>query len=185
MPETPSTQAPAGADWPAVYDRLRALAASRLARERVGHTLTATALVHEVYLKLADADPARWGDPGHFFTAAAEAMRHLLVDHARARLTAKRGGGAGRRTLTDALATVATVAESADPDQVLALDHAVTRLDQLSPDAAAVVRLRFYAGLSVEQTAATLAVSTATVKRKWAYARAWLFGHLSAADREA
>ena len=107
-------------------------------------------------------------------------MRHLLVDHARGKRAAKRGGGGSARPLTEALASVAAVAEAADPDQVLALDHAVTRLDAVSPDAGAVVRLRFYAGLSVERTAATLALSPATVKRKWAYARVWLFRELSA-----
>jgi RNA polymerase sigma factor (TIGR02999 family) len=155
-----------------------------MASERPGHTLSATALVHDVYLKLAATAPDRWADAAHFYAAAAEAMRHLLVDHARARLAAKRGSGAAARPLTEALASVATVAESADPDQVLALDHAVTRLDAVSPDAAAVVRLRFYAGLSVEATAAALALSPATVKRKWAYARAWLFPELSGGEKQ-
>ena len=177
-PATDGGPVPA-ADWTAVYDQLRGLAARRLASERAGHTLQATALVHEVYVKLAGVDPDRWADAGHFYAAAAEAMRHLLADHARARLAAKRGGGSARLPLTAAMASVATVAESADPDQVLALDHAVTRLDRVDADAAAVVRLRFYAGLSVERTAATLAMSPATVKRKWAYARAWLYRELS------
>ena len=174
------------AHWATVYTQLRALAARRLAGERAGHTLTATALVHEAYLKLSAAAPRDWADVGQFYAAAAEAMRQLLVDHARARLTSKRGGGRvggggpARRPITEALATVATVAESADPEQVLALDAAVTRLAAVEPDAAAVVRLRFYAGLTVGQTADASGLSTATVKRKWTYARAWLYRELSA-----
>ena len=164
---------------PAVYDALRKLAAQRLAGERAGHTLSATALVHDVYLRLAGESPERWADTAHFFNAAAEAMRRVLVDHARARRADKRGGRRERLPLT-AVMDVATVAESADPDQVLALDAAVRQLEAVSPEAGAVVRLRFYAGLGVEQTAAALGLSPATVKRRWTYARAWLFAALSA-----
>ena len=162
----------------AVYDALRRLAEQRLAAERPGHTLQATALVHDVYLKLAGEDPARWADPAHFFNAAAEAMRRLLIDHARGRDRAKRGGGVRRVPLTEAT-DVATLAESADPADVLALDAAVAQLDAVSPEAAAVVRLRFYAGLSVEQAAAALNTSPRSVARHWVYARAWLRRELS------
>jgi RNA polymerase sigma factor (TIGR02999 family) len=163
---------------PAVYDALRKLAEQRLAAERAGHTLQATALVHDVYLKLAGESPERWNDTAHFFNAASEAMRRVLVDHARARQRLKRDGGGKRVPLTETM-DVATLAEATDPDDVLALDRAVTLLEELSPEAGAVVRLRFYAGLSVEQTAESLALSISTVKRKWNYARVWLLRELT------
>ena len=164
-----------------VYDALRDLARRRLALERAGHTLQATALVHEVYLRLAEQSADRWNDPAHFYHAAAEAMRRVLIDHARTRGRAKRGGGAKRVPLS-AAANVAVLADGADPDDVLALDAAVGRLDAWDPAAAAVVRLRFYAGLGVEQTAAVLGCAPSTVKRQWTYARAWLYRELSADD---
>ncbi len=162
-----------------VYGRLRDLAARRLAEERPGHTLQATAPVHDVYLRLAGEDPARWADTAHFFHAAAEAMRRVLVDHARGRGRAKRGGGGRRVPLTEAV-DVATLAGSADPADVLALDAAVTRLDSFSPEAAAVIRPRFHARLSVEQVAAVLGTSARSVARKWTYARAKLRRKLAA-----
>lgn len=164
---------------PAVYDALRRLAEQRLAAERPGHTLQATALVHDVYLKLAGESPERWNDTAHFYNAAAEAMRRVLVDHARAKLADKRGGERRRVPLADAMPDVATLAESADPDQILLLEKAVTRLEAVSPDSAVVVKQRFYAGLTVEQTAKVTGMSVATVQRRWAYARLFLFRELS------
>jgi RNA polymerase sigma factor (TIGR02999 family) len=164
---------------PVVYEALRKLAEQRLAAERSGHTLQATALVHEVYLKLAGESPDRWNDTAHFYRAAAEAMRRVLVDHARARLADKRGGNRERVPLTEAMADVATLAESTDPDQILVLERALVRLESVSPAAAQVIKLRFYAGLTVEQTAAAAGISVATVHRKWAYARLFLFRELS------
>ncbi len=164
---------------PTVYDALRKLAERRLAAERPGHTLQATALVHDVYLRLAAESPDRWADAAHFYRAAAAAMRHVLVDHAKARRAAKRGGAAARVPLTEDLADAASLADTADPEQVLALEAAVSRLEVVSPEAGAVVRMRFYAGLSVEQTAEVLGLSRATVTRKWTYARVWLFRALS------
>jgi RNA polymerase sigma-70 factor (ECF subfamily) len=163
----------------AVYDALRKLAEQRLAAERSSHTLQATALVHEVYLKLAGESPDRWADTAHFYHTAAEAMRRVLIDHARARLADKRGGGQVRVPLSESMPDLATLAESAEPDQVLALEEALKRLETISPDAATVVKLRFYAGLTAEQTAATTGISVATVHRKWAYARLFLFRELS------
>ena len=165
---------------PLVYDQLRALARQRMADERAAHTLQATALVHEAYLRLVGPSPAAappWSGRGHFYRAAAEAMRRILVEHARARDRDKRGGGRNRMPL-DALASVEAVAEC-DAEDVLALDSAFQELERQNPDAAAVVRLRFYAGLSVEETAAALGVSDRTVNREWNYARAWLYRALS------
>ena len=175
----PEPTGPADDSIGAVYDALRDLAARRLASERPGHTLQATALVHEVYLKLAaDAPPGRWVDATHFYRAAAEAMRHLLVDHARARGSAKRGGGRGRVPLTEVL-DVATLADAADPDDVLAVVAAVDRLAAVNAEAAEVVRLRFYAGMTEAEVAAALGTTDRTVRRKWTVARAWLFDELA------
>lgn len=167
-----------------IYEALRELAAKRLLAERPDHTLQATALVHEVYLKLAGESPARWVDAEHFYNAAAEAMRRALVDHARGRARHKRGGKRlARVPLTEAI-SVATLAHVADPEDVLALDTAVTKLERISPEAGAVVRMRFYAGLTVEQTAEALKSSPRTVKRKWVYARAWLYRELTSPARQ-
>ena len=166
---------------PLVYDQLHALARQRMADERAGHTLQATALVHEAYLRLVGPSaPAAqpWSGRGHFYKAAAEAMRRILVEHARARGRDKRGGGRGRVPL-DALASVEAAAQC-DAEDVLALDAAFQELERQNPDAAAVVRLRFYAGLSVAEAAEALGVSDRTVNREWNYARAWLFRALSA-----
>lgn len=154
-----------------VYDQLRAIARARLRSQSKGHTLQATALVHEVYLKLADHPSILAGDRARFFHAAAQAMRQILIDHARAKGRVKRGGGAGRRELAD----VAQLAAEDDPDQILALEEALCRLEQQDPGAAAVVKLRFYAGLSVEEAAEVLGISERTVKRDWQFARAWLY----------
>ena len=165
---------------PLVYEQLRSLARQRMAQERADHTLQATALVHEAYLRLVGPAPgalAPWSGRGHFYKAAAEAMRRILIEHARARGRVKRGGGQGRVSL-QALASVESAA-GCDAEDLLALDHAFEELERQNPDAAAVVRLRFYAGLSVDETAAALNVSDRTVNREWNYARAWLFRALN------
>jgi RNA polymerase sigma factor (TIGR02999 family) len=162
-----------------VYAELRSLARRRMAEERAGHTLQATALVHEAYLKLMGAEGAApWSDRRQFFFAAAEAMRQILIDHARARSGLKRGGGRKRVPLS-----VVDLAADDQIPEILALDDAVSRLEQESPDVAAVVRLRFYAGLNVEETAEALGVSPRTVKREWTYARARLFRELAPEGR--
>ena len=145
-----------------------------MGEERRGHTLQATALVHEVYIKLSEHHKAPWSGRAEFFAAAAEAMRRVLIDHARSRGTAKRSSGGSRVPLN-----VADLAQEQDSATVLALDEAISRLEQEEPRAAAVVRLRFYAGLSVAETAETLGVSDRTVNREWSYARAWLYRALS------
>jgi RNA polymerase sigma factor (TIGR02999 family) len=151
-----------------VYDELRQMARARMARERHGHTLQPTALVHEAYLRLVGAAP-RWENRAHFFASAAEAMRRVLVDAARARAARKRGGDHLRVSLGDAAA-------SADltPEELLDLDRALERLAALDPQMARVVMLRYFTGLSVEETGAVLGVSTRTVQRLWTAARAWL-----------
>lgn len=149
--------------------QLRAIAARQMLQEQPGHTLQATALVHEVYARLAEAG-VRWSGPGAFYHAAAEAMRRILIDHARARATAKRGGG--RRAVD--IDGVLDLAAADAPEQVVALDGAISRLEGEDPRAAEVVRLRFYAGLTVDQTAAALGQSRRTVLRDWEFARAWL-----------
>ena len=158
---------------PLVYDQLRRAAQNQLAGESHagdGHTLSATVLVHEAYLKLVGPRDVPWAGQAHFYAAAAEAMRRLLIDHARARKRLKRGGG--RRPLD--ITSLADLA-SADPTAILRFDEAFRRLEEVSEDAAGVARLRLFAGLSVDQTAAALGVSSATVDRRWAIARAWLF----------
>jgi RNA polymerase sigma factor (TIGR02999 family) len=161
---------------PLVYEELRRLAAGRLAAERAGQTLQATALVHEAWLRLADADTERgWKSRGHFFGAAAEAMRRILVENARRKQCQKRGAGAERVDL-DAL----ELAMEGDDDRVLAVNEAVEKLACVDPRAAELVKLRFFAGLSGEETAAVLGVPVRTASRLWAYARAWLYRELSA-----
>ena len=160
---------------PLVYDQLRELARHRMVDERAGHTLQATALVHEAFLRLVGDRPAGWAGRAHFFHAAAEAMRRILIEHARARGRGKRGGGVERQRVPLSVVDLAT---ESDPGEILDLDQAICRLDQQSPDLAAVVRLRFYAGLTIEETAEALGISPQSVKRDWAYARAWLFHQL-------
>ena len=164
--------------FPAVYAELRAAARAQLRHERSDHTLQATALVHEAYLRLLRGAYPSWNDRQHFFRAAAEAMRRILVEHARRRARVKRGGNPVRITLAD----VASLTEQ-DPLDVLALDAAIRRLEEQDPTAADIVRLRFFAGLSVEETAAMLELSERTVKREWAFARAWLFTALGGLAR--
>jgi RNA polymerase sigma factor (TIGR02999 family) len=153
-----------------VYGQLRAIAQQRMAGERRSHTLQATALVHEAYVRLLGKEGVEWTGRGHFFRAAAEAMRKILIDHARARNADKRGGGKAALSIIN----VADLAEDADPAGILALDDAMVRLGRVDRQAADVVRLRFYAGLSVEAAAETLGISPRTVRRDWAFARAWL-----------
>lgn len=161
---------------PVVYAELRRQAARAMRRERTGHTLGATALVHEAYLRLVDGSRVEWRDRTQFFAMAAQLMRHLLVDHARAQQTAKRGGGAQRITLGHAADV-----QAGDPGgeaDVLALHEALDGLAALDPDQARLVELRYFGGLTIEETAAVLGVSPATVKREWATARAWLLREL-------
>lgn len=154
---------------PLVYGELRALAARRMGSERVAHTLQATALVHEAYMRLVGDSEMDWKGRGHFFGAAAEAMRRVLVDHARRAKSAKRGGERARVSLT-----VADVVLEDDPQRLLDLDEALGQLRKEDAAAADVARLRYFAGLSVEETALALDVSERTVMREWAYARARL-----------
>jgi RNA polymerase sigma factor (TIGR02999 family) len=165
---------------PLVYDELRKLAAARMAAESAGHSLQATALVHEAYLRLVGpADAARWDNRGHFFAAAAEAMRRILVDAARRKQTEKHGGRRRRIALTDVPASPEVMDE-----QLLALDAALTRLADEDAVAARVVELRHFAGLSIEDAAATLGLSRATAYRHWTYARAWLRDAVSRAESD-
>ena len=174
--------APAMADSPPpvsevsseIYDELRRIAAAYMRREAAGQTLQPTALVNEAYLRLAHARPA-WRDRGHFVAIAARAMRQVLVDRARARGAAKRWASLDRVTLHDSIDAGATA-----DDMLPALDEALARLEQLDPEQARIVELRFFAGLSVEDAAAALGMSPATLKRRWALARAWLHRELGA-----
>ena len=153
---------------PLVYEELRKLAAQRLAEEKPGQTLQATALVHEAYLRLVGgASPRRYRDRGHFFAAASTAIRRILIDQARRKRSQKRGGAAEREELPDVVAP--------QPDvELLALDEALEKLAVLDPVKAKLVELRYYAGLSGDQAAEVLGISPSTVDRYWAYARAWL-----------
>ena len=161
---------------PVVYGELRRQARRALRREAAGHTLQPTALVHEAYLKLVDQRPNRLQGRAQFFGVAARCMRQVLVDAARTRRAAKRGGGARPITLGDAegLAVAPATGGEMVGDDVLALDAALTRLAELDPDQARVVELRYFAGLTLEDTAATLGISAATVSREWTVARRWL-----------
>ncbi|HEX7317646.1 MAG TPA: sigma-70 family RNA polymerase sigma factor [Pyrinomonadaceae bacterium] len=155
---------------PLVYAELRRLARLHLRHERPGHTIQPTALINEAYLRLVDLKDVHWQNRAHFFGIAAQAMRRVLVDHARARLAHKRGGGA----LQVSLAEVAAVAEAPTAD-LLALDEALEELAKVDPRKARVVELRFFGGLSVEETAEVLKVSAATVIHDWRMAKAWLY----------
>jgi RNA polymerase sigma factor (TIGR02999 family) len=167
--------APEDADalTPLVYDELRRLAAAYMRRERPGQTLQPTALVHEAYMRLARAGTP-WHDKRHFVGIAARSMRQILVERARARGAQKRWAGLNRVSLSDSLAI------AADPETMLpALDEALTRLEAIDAEQARIVELRFFAGLSIEETADAVGVSPATLKRRWSLARAWLFRELS------
>jgi RNA polymerase sigma factor (TIGR02999 family) len=157
----------------AVYHELRRLAAAYMRRERPGQTLQATALVHEAYLRLAGAGHP-WKDRNHFLGIAARSMRQILVERARARGAQKRWAGLERVSLTDALASSTT-----DDAMLPALDEALLRLEQVDPEQARIIELRYFAGLGIDEAAAALGMSAATLKRRWALARAWLFRELS------
>jgi len=155
---------------PVVYDELRRLAAQKLSQEKPGQTLEATGLVHEAYLRLVGGDAnRRWDNRGHFFAAAAEAMRRILVDNARRKLRDKHGGGMVRHDLDELQLTAPALGED-----LLALDEALDKLAEHDPIKAELVKLRHFAGLSVDQAAEALGISAATADRYWAYARAWL-----------
>jgi RNA polymerase sigma factor (TIGR02999 family) len=159
---------------PLVYEELRKLAAQKLAQEKPGQTLQATALVHEAYLRLVDADKVqRWNSRGHFFAAAAEAMRRILVNRARDKGRLKRGGGRQRIDL-DNLSDPATASD----DDLLDLDEALERLAGAYPECAELVKLRFFAGMTLDEAAAALGLARRTADRQWAFARAWLFDAL-------
>jgi RNA polymerase sigma factor (TIGR02999 family) len=166
-----------------VYDALRAMAQRHLAGERSGHTLQATALVHEAYVRLLGAE-AEWKDSAHFFHAAAQCMRRILIDHAKTRNRVKRGGGAARVELGDWLEDLkggaVELARDGDPAAFLAVDRAICRLEEEDPQAGEVVRLRYFAGLTEEEVARALGLSERTVRRRWQFAKAWLFEVLQA-----
>jgi RNA polymerase sigma factor (TIGR02999 family) len=160
---------------PLVYDELRRLAAQRLSGEGPGHTLQPTALVHEAYLKLVGPNPQQpWNGSVHFFAAAAEAMRRILIDHARRKHRARRGGGV-QRVAVDDLDDIEQITSSGGADDLLALDEALGQLAAGDPRKAELVRLRYFAGLTVDQAAKLLGISRATADRHWAFARAWLY----------
>jgi len=154
---------------PMIYDELRRLAHSFLNRERPGHTLQTTALVHEAYLKLIDQRDARWQNRAHFFAIASQAMRRILTDSARKHLAAKRGGNGEKVSLADV--------DAVTPERdraLLALDEALDKLAEIDPDQSRIVELRYFGGLTIEETAEVMKLSPATIKRDWAMARAWL-----------
>jgi len=155
---------------PLVYQELRQLAAQKLAQEKPGQTLEATALVHEAYIRLVDVEKAQhWDSRAHFFAAAAEAMRRILIENARRKKRLKRGGNRDRADLD-----AADVASTAAPDELLVIDEAIAKLAAEDPQAAQLVRLRYFAGLSVEEAAAMSGLSRSSAYEHWAYARAWL-----------
>jgi RNA polymerase sigma factor (TIGR02999 family) len=164
----------AGQLLPLVYDELRRLAAEKMARERSGQTLEATGLVHEAYLRLVgDRAATHWNGRGHFFAAAAEAMRRILVENARRKRSHKHGGGLTRHAFDGVDAAVPD-----EPDDLLALDEALAKLTKADPKAAELVRLRYYAGLPIPAVAEILGISPRSADRLWAYARAWLHREL-------
>jgi len=159
---------------PLVYMELRRLAKSKLGSERADHTLNTTALVHEAYIKLADQHKINWQSRAQFFALASQAMRRILVDYARRRNAAKRGGNA-----IISIREADSVASEVRTDALVALDESLQRLAELDPRQSQIVECRFFGGLSIEETAEVVGVSTATVKREWAVARAWLFRELN------
>jgi len=166
--------------FPLVYESLKELARKRMSLERCGHTLQATALVHEAYLRLARNNHLRWSNRAHFFHAAAEAMRRILIEHARRRGRVKRDKGSMPLPIH-----LLDLADQCNHDDILALDEAIRRLDEHTPDVAAVVRLRFFAGLSVAETAESLGMGRRSVDRAWSYARVWLYRELYGGEPKA
>jgi RNA polymerase sigma factor (TIGR02999 family) len=165
----------AGQLLPLLYDELRRLAAQKLAQEAAGQTLQATALVHEAYLRLVDVAQAQhWNSRGHFFAAAAEAMRRILIEQARRRQRLRHGGGRERVNLEEACPLV-----QPPSDDLLALDEALTRLAERDPVRAELVKLRFFAGLTMAEAAQALGISLATAERYWSFARVWLYAELT------
>ena len=163
---------------PLVYDELRQLAAQKLAQEKPGQTLQATALVHEAYVRLVDAEKVQhWDSRGHFFAAAAEAMRRILIDQARQKQSQRRGGGRKRQVLEDV--EIAAGEPSLD---VMALHEALERFEQVDRLKAELVKLRYFAGLTIPQAAEALGISSTTADRYWSYARAWLHAELKQGD---
>jgi len=162
---------------PAVYEELRHMADRKLLNESSGHTLQATALVPEAYLRLLGPDETSWPNRSYFFGAAAEAMRRILIEHARKKRSKKRGGDRHRVDFMSA-----DVMADESPDDLIAMDEALARFSEADPIKADLVKLRFFAGLTFEQAAELLDISPATARRYWNYARAWLYGRISSAD---
>lgn len=162
---------------PAVYEELRQMADRKLLNEGPGHTLQATALVHEAYLRLVGSEDNNWPSRTYFFGAAAEAMRRILVEHARKKKSKKRRGDRHRVDFASA-----DVMAEESPDDLIAMDEALTKFSEADPIKAELVKLRFFAGLSFEQAAELLDISPATARRHWNYARAWLYGRIRSAD---
>lgn len=168
-----------------VYGQLHGIARARMREERRDHTLQATALVHEAYLRLVGDRPVQWSGRAHFFHAAAEAMRRILIEHARARGRLKRGGSPDGKAPKRVPLSIVDLAAEAEGEEILALDEAIRRLEEEEPQVAQVVRLRFFAGLGVDETADALGLSPRSVDRLWAYARARLFRLLEASPHVA
>jgi RNA polymerase sigma factor (TIGR02999 family) len=170
---------PSAADLllPLVYEELRKLAAEKMAKERTDHTLQATALVHEAYVRLVKEENCHWNSRGHFFSAAAEAMRRILIEAARHKRALKEGGQHQKIAFTDLSQHLDNLA-----CDLIDLDEALARFESLEPQKAQLIKLRFFAGLSIDQAAATLGISVATAKRQWVYARAWLYGAMNGPD---
>lgn len=164
---------------PLVYEELRRLATAKMAQERPGQTLQPTALVHEAWLRLVADEGVRFEGRGHFFAAAAEAMRRILIDRARQKLALKRGARAERVDLEDL-----DVAAAADDDTLLAMDEAMAKLAQEDPDSAAFIKLRFFAGLTNAEAAQALGIPERTARRHWSFARAWLYREIRRQDRD-
>jgi len=172
---------PSAADQllPLVYEELRLLAAQKMAHEKPGQTLQATALVHEAYVRLVDVDKVQhWDSRGHFFTAAAEAMRRILVECARRKKRLRHGGGRDRQELDDAVLAV-----EIRPDELLEIDDAIETLQRRDGQTAQLVKLYYFTGMTIEQAAETLGISARTAYRDWAYARAWLFRRVRGEDQ--
>jgi RNA polymerase sigma factor (TIGR02999 family) len=164
---------------PLVYEELRLLASQKMAQEKPGQTLQATALVHEAYIRLVEADNQNWDSRRHFFVAAAEAMRRILIENARRKHRLKRGGGKQKQELDDHVLTIKKPSED-----LLALDEALNKLAKKEPAVAELVKLRYFTGLTSEQAALTLNVTRRTADRYWAFARAWLYNEIAKGDTQ-